>query len=1779
MNNDDWWHPISNHASSNNDTNVQCPIDMHIFDQKWLSIEHVQSSNNDNNNLNVLANFQLKNTTSTAAFFDEKHMIHTTNINNDSNIMPPNIHLTSLLKLNNNEPPHVSSSVILNSSSLSSSPPLSSSSWSTQQRKQAHKSNFHRPIPQPLQLINEPNYQTQLGISSQYSPITPAPMNMSMHTLTTECGGPTTTTISSSSVNITTITNCINVDSNLFIAEHQHRPINNNVECDNSHKSSSSICCFDANRLGLGNFPDSLLFPSMYNNNSGNLIVTDNTNTNNNFVGKMFSHIDSFNVNNNSIKPSDISMIPSMNHTLLNHDRLLNITTQKRNLSKHQHYQQQQQMNSQQQQHHHHQYQQLHDQLNNSNCHDKLYESKGNCTVCYSQHHIYHQVQQQQQQKQHSEPKQLIDHIEQHQNPLNICLLPSTTTSSSSVQSLQLNIPPSSSSYYPNRHQYHEQRNGNDHFNNNNNTNCRPNTEPSSHTCSQYSYYQPVVNSLGSMDFTRQSTHEFINTSTVHNNDSIFIPSSCISSLNPNCCSVMNMTLSSCCNSSAKTVATTTSPLSIAASSNFIHAISATNITHGCSSNQYSLSVNGNNCFNLNRNRLQYKQPLLGPPLSSTLHLGQEHLYSIPPPPHHHHHYHHHQQQPTKYPIMSSTSSSSNHGIYSCLDKIDNCRFFNGSELLLHNQLNHMNGSIRSHHNNISNNNTKNNVNNNDHNYKHLFRCNEQPDSFTKHTSRSHCCLTCLELERKRHISAPAVNSISSQSSWPSLSLSSSSSSLSVPLSLSSHNSSISPLTCPGNPQSHLQPSALASHKNEFVNKSYSCLPEYHNHHYRVHHHYHHRGHYCKGTSSSEGVVGDQPSSDVVAELLMQSHITDPDGLSSLTCDIHNSCPTTPELSLTPIPSPALTQPPPLPSQHQKPLLVARSTAETVDQSFSILEDECLYRPINIMNNMSSIFPTNKMTCIPSSSSSFLVPSLSPATSPVLPDLSIEQHQQQHFSKVATHHHHHHHEQQHQKLPISLHLPITSSYSVSNLNQSELLDLTVPPSITQNNIVNCDDHDEMIKKTTNQTTSNNNKYPCDSGNDSVAAKLSKSLAEDNLFRNPTALPPPKKMKSKPAPISIPPQTGANLSRLRSPRVWSSKRSSLNSSPPPYTPPPMLSPIRQGSGLFSSLSRWVPTPTTVSGGGASVTTSTGTRSVGSGTLMNRRFSSYYSSISHHNDSEITTIPNTSTMCATGSGVNSGGQLKRRHASSSGTRNSGNNIFTDPTNTTTNNNSYDNNNVNTGSITDLYMRDVNRPIAYTRRRRQQLTPKSAPVLILNCNTTKNSANQSRDLQDNELSLQSQQQFSNTDTVFGYDDETMRRFAEADEAYRLNRQKHQDKRYSRRRYDTEINASNDQINHHTTTTPTDDDNNNNSNESILNKTDHSFNFADEQLLNFDFEMKIKETNYSETTIQFNSDVELDSEHEMEDEEDDDDEEGVPTSIIPHINVGHAYQAEIPDFCQEITSDETNKESPSNWEMLLWYPAYLDEHDPKNIESLNLLTKIACSPAVRNCGLNMEYTFHLLCKYKGDVEMTLHALLRDTLVVYDYVYAETTAWTTEEIVRFQQGLAMHGRDFHQVSKDLQAAGMNKTVKACVEFYYVWKRMNTPSDVKWYRERARRQRPLARMEPIITEEPLSEQFEAIEQCNTYTTDMNSIQTLDNNIINNNNSVNVPYNLRRKQQQTTISVQPPPSSLSTNLKSDYQLTTKVNTNDIVVNNDNSNSLENSYDDFMDIVFNESFPIY
>lgn len=74
------------------------------------------------------------------------------------------------------------------------------------------------------------------------------------------------------------------------------------------------------------------------------------------------------------------------------------------------------------------------------------------------------------------------------------------------------------------------------------------------------------------------------------------------------------------------------------------------------------------------------------------------------------------------------------------------------------------------------------------------------------------------------------------------------------------------------------------------------------------------------------------------------------------------------------------------------------------------------------------------------------------------------------------------------------------------------------------------------------------------------------------FRSPNAALLKFRRKNRPEPLIIPPQSGfAYHSRLRSPRITGGM--SLDTKPPftPYTPPPMLSPIRNGSGLFCLLS--------------------------------------------------------------------------------------------------------------------------------------------------------------------------------------------------------------------------------------------------------------------------------------------------------------------------------------------------------------------------------------------------------------------------------------------------------------------------------------------------------------------------------------------------------------------------------------------------------------------------------
>lgn len=77
------------------------------------------------------------------------------------------------------------------------------------------------------------------------------------------------------------------------------------------------------------------------------------------------------------------------------------------------------------------------------------------------------------------------------------------------------------------------------------------------------------------------------------------------------------------------------------------------------------------------------------------------------------------------------------------------------------------------------------------------------------------------------------------------------------------------------------------------------------------------------------------------------------------------------------------------------------------------------------------------------------------------------------------------------------------------------------------------------------------------------------------FRNPDTLPTSKPRKRKPEPLVIPASVSnfGFRSQLRSPKLLESgtaTRQCHSTTPPPYTPPPMISPARTGSGLFWTL---------------------------------------------------------------------------------------------------------------------------------------------------------------------------------------------------------------------------------------------------------------------------------------------------------------------------------------------------------------------------------------------------------------------------------------------------------------------------------------------------------------------------------------------------------------------------------------------------------------------------------
>ncbi|EFO24667.1 hypothetical protein LOAG_03818 [Loa loa] len=184
--------------------------------------------------------------------------------------------------------------------------------------------------------------------------------------------------------------------------------------------------------------------------------------------------------------------------------------------------------------------------------------------------------------------------------------------------------------------------------------------------------------------------------------------------------------------------------------------------------------------------------------------------------------------------------------------------------------------------------------------------------------------------------------------------------------------------------------------------------------------------------------------------------------------------------------------------------------------------------------------------------------------------------------------------------------------------------------------------------------------------------------------------------------------------------------------------------------------------------------------------------------------------------------------------------------------------------------------------------------------------------------------------------------------------------------------------------------------------------------------------------------------------------------SDAVPHINCGRDYQVKVKKWADRAVSDEERDAIPDR-DDAIFDCNVIDHLDDSAVEAYELL---AYSKAVPRPGRNRELALHLLMENKGNIQEAVLDLMRlDTLdwsqypIIYNSIYTDTNSWTPEEISFFQDAIYKGEKDFHQVASDLG----NKTVKQCVEFYYMWKKA-CPDDYRKLRN-LRRKRQLLEMQ------------------------------------------------------------------------------------------------------------------
>jgi hypothetical protein len=177
--------------------------------------------------------------------------------------------------------------------------------------------------------------------------------------------------------------------------------------------------------------------------------------------------------------------------------------------------------------------------------------------------------------------------------------------------------------------------------------------------------------------------------------------------------------------------------------------------------------------------------------------------------------------------------------------------------------------------------------------------------------------------------------------------------------------------------------------------------------------------------------------------------------------------------------------------------------------------------------------------------------------------------------------------------------------------------------------------------------------------------------------------------------------------------------------------------------------------------------------------------------------------------------------------------------------------------------------------------------------------------------------------------------------------------------------------------------------------------------------------------------------------------------SDITPHINLGKQFQARVKKWADREIMPHEREAIPDRDECV--FDCGVIEHlDEQTIAAYEAL---ACSAAVPKVGHNKELALHILMENKGNIQASVMDLLRsDTLdwedfpIIYNYRYSHVEKWTPDDIQSFQDAIYKSEKDFHQVSAELG----NRSVKECIEFYYMWKKA-CPDDYRKLRNLRRK--------------------------------------------------------------------------------------------------------------------------